>query len=60
MYVDSGTGSMLISAVVAGGAGAAVVAKTQWRRISGAFKGKKDAGPVEGTATPGTDAEQQR
>lgn len=43
MYVDSGSGSMIISAVVAGAAGAGVVAKLGMRRITGAFKKDKGA-----------------
>ncbi|HWL37859.1 MAG TPA: hypothetical protein VNQ77_16855 [Frankiaceae bacterium] len=56
MYVDSGSGSMIISAVVAGAAGAGVVAKMGMRRITGAFK--KDKGAPEITA-PTTDTERQ-
>ena len=44
-----------MSAIVAGAAGAGVVAKTQWHRITGAFKGKKGAAPVESTATDTTE-----
>ena len=42
MYVDSGSGSMIISAVVAGAAGAGVVAKMGWRRLTGGLRGTKD------------------
>jgi hypothetical protein len=52
VYVDSGSGSMIISAVVAGAAGAGVVAKMQWRRLTGAMKGKKDL--AQGPTTAGT------
>lgn len=55
MYIDGTSSSMLVSAVVAGAAGAGVVAKTQWRRMTGAFKGKKGAAPVESTATDTTE-----
>jgi hypothetical protein len=41
VYVDSGSGSMIISAVVAGAAGAGVVAKMQWRKLSGKLRGGK-------------------
>ena len=51
MYVDPGSGSMIMTAVVAGAAGAGVVAKTQWRKLTGAFKGKKDA-PSDAGNTP--------
>jgi hypothetical protein len=57
VYVDSGSGSMIISAVVAGAAGAGVVAKMQWRKISGALKGKKGT-PEVGTPAD-TSTEQQ-
>lgn len=41
-YLDPGSGSMVTQAVVAGVAGAAVVAKVGWRRISSSVrKGKK-------------------
>jgi len=32
-YLDAGTGSMLIQAIVGGTAAAAVVAKVYWRRL---------------------------
>ena len=56
MYVDAGSGSMIISAVVAGAAGAGVVAKMGVRRITGVFK--KDKGET-GAATPTTDTTNQ-
>lgn len=56
MYVDSGSGSMIISAVVAGAAGAGVVAKVGMRKITGAFKKNK---PETG-ATPTTDTAEQQ
>ncbi len=41
-YLDPGSGSMVTQAVIAGVAGAAVVAKVGWRRISSSVhKGKK-------------------
>jgi hypothetical protein len=54
VYVDSGSGSMIISAVVAGAAGAGVVAKMQWRKVSSALKGKKGATPVVETSATDT------
>jgi hypothetical protein len=57
VYVDSGSGSMIISAVVAGAAGAGVVAKMGMRRITGAFK-KDKAAPAD-IAMPTSDTEQQ-
>ncbi len=58
MYVDAGSGSMIVSAVVAGAAGVGVVAKTQWRRITGGLNkgGKKD---VQGLETSTTTEQQQ-
>lgn len=59
MYVDSGSGSMIISAVVAGAAGAGVVAKVGVRKITGAFKRNKGADQT-GSATPATDTTEQQ
>ena len=56
MYVDSGSGSMIISAVVAGAAGAGVVAKMGLRKFTGAFKKDK---AENGSAAPTTSTEQQ-
>jgi hypothetical protein len=42
-YLDGGSASMITQAVVAGAAGAAVVAKTGWKRISSPFRSKKDS-----------------
>ena len=41
-YLDGGSASMITQAVVAGAAGAAVVAKTGWKRITSPFRGKSD------------------
>lgn len=57
MYVDSGSGSMIISAVVAGAAGAGVVAKMGVKRFTGAFK--KDKGAPADVAAPATETESQ-
>lgn len=57
MYLDSGSGSMLVSAIVAGAAGVGVVGKVGMRKITGAFKRDKGATPEAGAPT--TDAEQQ-
>lgn len=59
MYVDSGSGSMIISAVVAGAAGAGVVAKVGMRKITGAFKRDK-GGATQSPATPATDTTEQQ
>ena len=60
MYVDSGSGSMIISAVVAGAAGAGVVAKVGMRKITGAFKRDKGGMTQNGSATPATDTTEQQ
>ena len=55
MYLDSGSGSMLVSAIVAGAAGAGVVAKVGVRKVTGVFKRDKSTPEI----TPTTDVEQQ-
>lgn len=45
-YLDAGSGSMVVGAIAAAGAGVAVAAKVGWRRVAGAFSSKKS-----GTAT---------
>ena len=52
-YLDGNSASMITQAVVAGAAGAAVVAKTGWKRVTSPFR-KKDSEP--GTATTSADA----
>ena len=60
-YLDGNSASMITQAVVAGAAGAAVVAKTGWKRVTSPFRSKKDstdtsaATPVEASSwdTPG-------
>jgi hypothetical protein len=51
VYIDSGSGSMLVSAIVAGAAGAGVVAKMQWRRLTGAVKRDKKTDTAPTTST---------
>lgn len=45
-YIDPGTGSMLVQAVVAAVAGAALAAKAYWQRIR-AFLGREPDGAAE-------------
>jgi hypothetical protein len=46
-YLDPGTGSMLLQAVVAGVAGAAVAGKLYWRRLKAFLHiGKRDDAQV--------------
>jgi hypothetical protein len=42
-YLDAGSGSLLIQAVVAGVAGAAVFLKYGWRRLTSPFRSGKRA-----------------
>jgi hypothetical protein len=37
-YLDAGSGSLIVQAVVAGAAGLVVAAKLYWRRITGRFR----------------------
>ena len=55
-YLDPGSGSMIAQAVVAGVAGAAVVGKVGWRRITSPLR-KKGATGTEPTTEAGTEAQ---
>ncbi|MFK3984668.1 hypothetical protein ACI2K4_30380 [Micromonospora sp. NPDC050397] len=37
-YLDAGSGSLIVQAVIGGAAGVAVAAKLYWRRIFGRFR----------------------
>ena len=37
-YLDAGSGSLIVQAVVAGAAGMAVAVKLYWRRLTGRFR----------------------
>jgi hypothetical protein len=52
-YLDGNSASMITQAVVAGAAGAAVVAKTGWKRITSPFrsKGAKAKSPMAAEAS---------
>jgi hypothetical protein len=57
-YLDASSGSMVVGAIAAAGAGVAVAAKVGWRRMAGALTGKnKDGTETEASATdaPETD-----
>ena len=41
-YLDSSSASVVTQAVVAGAAGVAVVAKTQWKRVTSPFRKKEE------------------
>ncbi len=43
MYLDAGTGSLIVSVVVAGAAGLGVFLRLGWRRIVGLFSPKRRA-----------------
>jgi hypothetical protein len=47
-YLDAGSGSLIVSAIVGGAAGAAVFAKLAWRRVTGVFR--------KGSSTPTPEA----
>lgn len=49
-YLDAGTGSMIVSAIVAGAAGVGVVLRLGWRRIVGVFSPKRRAEAGHGAA----------
>lgn len=52
-YLDPGSGSMLMAAIVAGAAGVAVTVKVWWRRLFGRLRrqqaadGQPPAGPAQ-------------
>ena len=47
-YLDAGSGSMVVGAIAAAGAGVAVAAKVGWRRMTGKLSGKKaEAEPLD-------------
>ena len=46
MYLDPGTGSVILQAVLAGVLGVGVFARVFWRRIKGLF-GRKDSQPAD-------------
>ncbi|MFF5173456.1 hypothetical protein ACFY3U_12540 [Micromonospora sp. NPDC000089] len=45
-YLDAGSGSLIVQAVVGGVAGAAVAAKLYWRRLVSRFR-RQPAAPAE-------------
>jgi hypothetical protein len=47
LYLDAGTGSMLVQMAVAGVAGVAVFAKVFWARLTGPFR-RKSTSPEDG------------
>ncbi len=51
-YLDAGSGSLLIQALVGGAAAALVIAKTYWAKIKGFFAGESrdTSGDTEGHA----------
>jgi len=49
-YLDAGSGSLIVSAIAGGAAGAAVFAKLAWRRVTGVFRRGSDAPATEAPA----------
>jgi hypothetical protein len=49
-YLDAGSGSLIVQAVVGGTAGAAVAAKLYWRRVAARFR-RGSAEPTEAPAS---------
>ncbi len=48
-YLDAGSGSLIVQALVAGTAGVVVAAKLYWRRLTSVFRRKT---PAEASAAP--------
>jgi hypothetical protein len=55
-YLDAGSGSQLVMAIVAGFAGVMVVLKLWWRRVLGLFRRKPAEAQTEAPATADTAA----
>jgi L-serine deaminase len=49
-YLDAGSGSLIVQAVVAGAAGMAVAVKLYWRRLTGRFRRSSADSATETTA----------
>jgi hypothetical protein len=58
-YLDAGTGSMIVSAIVAGAAGVGVILRMSWRRIAGFLSPKQRAEGGEEALEPHPQAEHQ-
>jgi hypothetical protein len=52
-YLDAGSGSLIVQAVVAGTAGVVVAAKLYWRRLTSVFRRKT---PAENATAPAESA----
>jgi hypothetical protein len=52
-YLDASSGSMLVGAIAAAGAGVAVAAKVGWRRVTGVFGGKSEPDAAQPAAAAG-------
>ncbi|QDY09133.1 hypothetical protein FJK98_19860 [Micromonospora sp. HM134] len=53
-YLDAGSGSLIVQAVVGGTAGAAVAAKLYWRRVAARFR-RQPTEPAEVGQPAGTE-----
>lgn len=52
-YLDPGTGSVILQALIGGVAGLAVTAKLWWHRVSGIFRrGSRAEAPAEAEGPP--------
>ncbi|MBM3675010.1 MAG: hypothetical protein FJW88_08640 [Actinobacteria bacterium] len=54
-YLDAGSGSMVVGAIAAAGAGVAVAAKVGWRRVTGALSPKRQAASLPAEAETAAD-----
>ena len=54
-YLDAGSGSLIVSAIVGGAAGVGVFAKLAWRRVSGVLRGKQTETAQHAEAVADTD-----
>lgn len=52
VYLDAGTGSLIVSAIVAGAAGVGVLLRLGWRRIVGFFSPRQRAEQAEAQDRP--------
>ncbi|WBB82588.1 hypothetical protein O7606_07360 [Micromonospora sp. WMMD882] len=59
-YLDAGSGSLIVQAVVGGAAGAAVAARLYWRRLADRFRRQPTDQPGgEGAERPGGQGAEQ-
>lgn len=56
-YLDAGSGSMVVGAIAAAGAGVAVAAKVGWRRVTGVLSPRKQASSADPEVAADAEAE---